>query len=338
MIEGTRFGSAGRLLLVCLVLGSFACEHLPTDSAGLDALQEVRQGGALNLSLHDLFTASLVRVRTGEGSDSAEAILARWNALRAGADDTIMAARPVEAETVVRAFGPGIADQALTVLRAEWQESAARVERSIAEGARSDALRPSLETASRELARAQVARRTSATESLLASALAADRLRETRRAIQVAERMPVLEELFATAVARTRRVSGPSAAQSIIEEQGRMTADAVASVDTLGLGEEHQRLQSVREYQARVCSEALGMDAIRDYVERIEAGTRATEAVLKPLPISTEVTRFKRMQAAITNLTDRARAALVEGDSVRSLDLATHAAGLLNTLRDALQR
>jgi hypothetical protein len=244
----------------------------------------------------------------------------------------------VEAETVVRAFGPGIADQALRVLRTEWQASAARAERSIAEGAKSDAIRPALTAASRELARADAARRTNATESLLASALAADRLREMRRAILLADRMPVLEELFATAVARTRSESGPSAADTILHEQSRLNADAVAAVDTLDRGAEHQRLQSVREYQARVCSEVLGVATVSDYLARIEAGLRETEAVLKPLPISTEVTRLKRMQAAITNLTDRARAALTDGDGVRSIDLATHAAGLLNTLRDALVR
>jgi hypothetical protein len=324
----------GRFIAIGCVLAGVACEDMPTDADEMSVLQEVRAGSTgSTVSLRDLFGAALVRIRRAEGEDSATAITSRWRAITTGADSA-RTARLLEVQTALRAFGPRIADHAIAAVRAEQKAAVDLTQRFLSSG-NGAAVRSSVSNAERDLLRAEALRRTSPSESLLAVALAAEQLDGARRAALRADRLPVLDELFENAVQSTRSAHGPAAADLLLDGQRRLSGDVIDDDDR---SEVHRRLQHVRDYQSRAYVESAGQTAVGDYITRLESIRQETEALLKRLPDNTEAARARRMHATVADMSIRARSALQKGEAVLAIDLATHAAGLLNTLRETLAR
>lgn len=337
-----------RLIALCCFTGFLAaCEDLPA-GPDLEALVESRgRAGASGLSLQDLFAVAVVRVQRTEGADSATAVLARWRdasemPVDGGAEalsESREQVRALEAETVLRAFGPAVVDQAHHVVSSELGQLRPAAERAIRQEGGSHRVQQAMDSADAALDEAVRLRGASPPDALVAVARAADRLDALRTALTDARRFPTLEELHAEALGSLRAAgerARADSAQAAIDaaETAARDAQTAGSVDRA-----YVALEEARTARARMVAEALGPEraarlnaALHEAAAELRAGLEDRQAR------SLDVSREWRMLLTATDLLQRADAALADDEPHRAIDLATHAAGLINELRRQLAR
>lgn len=325
--------TARRSLLCFALLGALsaaaACEDLPAGPGGLDALVE---GNAVagGLSLRDLFGAALFRVQREEGTDSAVAVLSRWRAARdGGAGGAVV--REIEAGTVLRAFGDGVVDQAAAVLAGEVREADLAVSRVLAEGGEMDvgSVQRELEAAGAALSRARAASADSPVSALLVLDEAAARLSEIRARLVAATGLPTLDALYDRALERAGERAGAARAT-----EATLLAAIDSAVATSGIDVRYEAQAALRRHRAAFAVDVLGNDVGSDILTDVTDELARLRPQLDSLhEAGFDVARDRRMAEAAAAIAERAGVAMRDGDPVRALDLAAHAAGLVDELR-----
>jgi hypothetical protein len=95
-----------------------------------------------------------------------------------------------------------------------------------------------------------------------------------------------------------------------------------------------QRLMTVRAQQVQIVLQAFGTQPVDQLLQQVDSRITMMRTALGALLTSgKDVTRYQHMLSEANNLARRAKAAAAKSDYATSLDLASHAAGLLNTLQ-----
>jgi hypothetical protein len=162
----------------------------------------------------------------------------------------------------------------------------------------------------------------------------AEGLVELRRSVLDLERVRALPDLFPQAA---QLLSGGSAGlgggAGLLAEHERLEEAARVAVAGSDRERAHSALAAVRESELRITIETLGpataatvVSEVAGSLARLQADSARAEA------------RLRRMLRSATDLLHRADAALQRGDGIAALDLASYAAGLVNSYRLATTR
>jgi hypothetical protein len=338
--------------LLCCVLFLAACDAVPSDP--FDARHDLAvllDGSAAaaqpaHHSLQGLLHAAVHRVYSEQGPVAARALVSDLRRLQDDARRAMLAGdreagsirmQAVHAEEVaivLHVFGSPIVRRVVDGVARD----AARVARGVAEAA----------DAGRDMARA--GELLAEVDSLLALAVAAARRGDDAAALDAATRAAAtadavhqqlaearriagLAELFDLASSRLRAEDGDAANAALraFDTARRAAADAARSGDRQRAG---TATEAMRAAQIRVVIDVLGSDAAQRLVEAVAHGIAEThEELAAARSTGRDVSRLDRMVATARDMNVRARNALVAGDAVTALDLASHAAGLVNAAR-----
>jgi hypothetical protein len=91
-------------------------------------------------------------------------------------------------------------------------------------------------------------------------------------------------------------------------------------------------LASVRRFQAETVVRVFGAPTALLYNTLLERSIRAATRRLEAAPADDEAARLEQMLSTIRELQMDARRAWADGDAAGSVDIASHAAGLANSL------
>lgn len=318
-----------RLILLCTAVPAAACEDLPAGPGGLEGL--AANGDATSgLSLRDLFGAALFRVQRDEGTDSAVAVLSRWREA-SDAGVTTEASRGLEAATVLRVFGPDVVSQAVAVLNGELREVDLAAGRALTD-APAEAVAPvreELEDASAALAEARAMAGASPERALLVLDDVSSRLGRARERLAEATGMPTLERLYRQALDR----AGARADEARAREDA-LTAAIDSAFAEGGLDGRYEAQDALRRHRSAFTVAILGDDVGADLLAGVTTELDKLRPALDSLnDTGVDVSRDRRMAEAAAAIAERAGVALRAGDTARALDLAAHAASLVDELR-----
>jgi hypothetical protein len=338
------------LLLLLPALGG--CDLTPSDPfdvrEDLNALLGLDAAGRSSPhTLEGLLHAAVHRVYTEQGAAGARALVGDLRRLQEDArraeatgdrDQVTSGMRAVqeeEAAIVLRVFGADVARRVTVGASLE----AARLERSIADA---EAAGHSMEHAYRLMK--GMAGMIAEAESAVAAGDAAGALRTATRAagaaaavrqgVAAAQRIPVLADLRDLALA----TAGDYGSDSSLPAPYARLRDAADAAARQGDREHAQRaVQALREEEVRLVVDALGSEAARQLVDAVQRGISDTAAATASAAAAgRDVGRIQRMVATAREMNHRASLAMEADDPARALDLASHAAGLVNSARLAL--
>jgi len=149
--------------------------------------------------------------------------------------------------------------------------------------------------------------------------------------------IPDLDQLFDLALQRVAERRGRANAEGLLARQRALEAAAWEAIQR-GDDEAGQReLAAARANRARTMVEQLGNGFAVAYVAVVGLGVERAESEAAAGGPSANG-RLRRMAGSARNLHGDAGRALLEGNAATALDVAGHAAGLVNTLFNTLQR
>jgi hypothetical protein len=344
------------LLLFTLVLSG--CDRTPTDPS-LDTSDALLVEPAIrtsvyaqsSTSLSQLFRKAAIKVLLDHGRDGQRRVLASWRGLNEQADvalktgdrhtaeSRIAALRAEEITIVLRVLGDRVAERTARTVGASLAQAQVRL--SAAEGKGSNVGR----------ARLQAER----VDALLFQAGAAVRAGDEARALDLAteasdaldgvvhflislDRIAGVETLFPEVVASVRRERGGVAARALTAKLEQLNVETGLALRRGNRDRSREYLELARREQIRIVLDALGASAVHRLTEQVDAAAIATrkEIAARSEPLTTD--RIVRMLNEAADLNKRARRAAGTGDFATALDLASHAAGLLNAAQHVLPR
>jgi hypothetical protein len=340
-----RVLAAFALLLTC-ALG--ACDSAGTDPldpldprTDLASFMTPGAAGSAGLSLPGLVHAAVHRTWTEQGAGAARALVTdlrgaqQAHAAAAGeaAAERLLAVRTEEMRIVLRVFGPAIVPRVISAVGDE----ALRLERSLATMSAGEAAqgRALLTDAHVLLAEAQSAAANGAwLDALDAGTRAAAVLGAGRALREAGQRVAGLEDLFVTAAAQLAADGGDTAELARYEVLRRNSASLTASAEQRRL---HESLKAQREEEIRIVLKVLGPAAADGLIHEASAARGELESALaRARAAGADVLRLERMSDSAHDMLNRAATSLAGGDAPAALDLASHAAGLINAARSAI--
>jgi hypothetical protein len=331
--------------LFCSTLIVGACDRTPHDPLDAQADLAALLGGdhaarAGAWTLPGLLHSAVHRVYTDHGPSAARNLVGELARLqqdarrlmiggdREAADAGIAAVHAAEVDLVLRVFGPAIVDRTIAASALDLT----RLERAAAEA--EEAGRDLL-TSRLALVRASGMLRTAeerhaagdAANALTSATRAAAVINDVRTQVADASRLPALAELYDLAISRLRRNHAASAAGVQAQHAAlRQSAEqAVRDRDREGAA---RALADVRAHEIRVVIDVLGREPVQRLVDAVSRGIADVDGLARHT--GRDVTRLRRMIATARDMNARARGALSAGDVHDALDLASHAAGLVN--------
>jgi hypothetical protein len=347
------------LAALAAVLLLAACDTVPGDP--LDSREDLAallsaDGGSAGVSapltLPGLVQSAVHRVYTEQGASSARALVSQLRRLqeearlaqaRGDRERVAMLMREVHGEQlsiVLRVFGRGIVDRVITGVELD----AARLSRDVAASEAAGRPMPRVTALLAEVERLLAEARAHAAEgspalSLDAATRAAGRVVAVTGAMLDVRRIPGLHDLFELAVAQLRTTAGPEAVRSALERYEILRRTAEEAVRNGNRVRAHEALAEVRAEQIRIILRVLGAPAAGRLVAAVEAGLAESSAALaEARAAGRNVTRLERMHAVARDMVQRARASFDAGDHAAALEVASHAAGLINSVRLGLAR
>jgi hypothetical protein len=330
-----------------------SCDAAPSDPLDTRAdlaalLNGPARGHAAPHTVQGLLHAALHRVYSDHGASAARGLVSELRRLqdearramaasdREATSLRLQAARAEELAIVLRVFGHPVAERVVTGVALDL----ARLTRAVDESEQAGRLLPR----SRELL-AQMALTLQEAHAALERREALAALDAATRAAAVGEavgqdvsdarRIPALAELFDLAAARPGGAVGDGGGvEDALVRYRTLRQQANAAVRTGDRERAHRALEAVRAEQIRIVLDALGEQAAARLVTAVWQGVQELESELRAArSYSRDVARVERMVATARDMTVRARTALEAGNSASALDLASHAAGLINAGR-----
>lgn len=331
-------GSA--LLLLPLLLATAACDRTPVelDDATLEALTGTDGRRPSALTLPGLLYSSIRSVHDEQGIDAARDLVRDLARIQQRLDAAPVAERPslrrdLRNEQLRIVLLVNERDLAMKTLRSVSDEAERlRARRDMLAGSGIDAPEASaiLEDLPVLLARARTA--PNDVEALDAATRAAARLDRMHGALAGAARLPTLTDLFDDAAARLQS----RASDDLVKESDELRAAAADALRSGVRDHAHEMAKAARDSQIRVVIQALGPDVVADVIGWGQHRVREQEMKLTAESAIRDVSRLERMNASASDMLRRADLHLRRGDSAAALDLAAHAADLLNGLEATL--
>ena len=151
--------------------------------------------------------------------------------------------------------------------------------------------------------------------------------------VEPTPRLPVLEELFDRAIERAALHPDQFNGEGMRSEHRQLAGDAWDAVAAGEQDEADGALAMARTFMASHAIEVLGEPVAAAYVALV--GLAIDHAAARLSTIERTPPRAFRMLASARNLHGDAGEALMSADYTRAVDIAGHAAGLLNALEAA---
>jgi hypothetical protein len=333
---------AAILLLAASLLA--ACDSTPVDPSdpradlavalfGEDAVAAAK----VPMSLPGLVQSSIYRVYSEHGAAAARTVVADLRRLQ---ELTRTASAITEFETlasrqralhaeqlnlVLKVLGEDVAAAVITAVRDDSRRLHERLGSLTGDGA--ERPRELLAHVAELIVDAESAFDSGARRVALdAATRAAALIDEARIAVAESRRVPGLDELFRMA---SRGATGADAA--VLDTYRRLQQAAQEEIRAGDRLRAHEALAAVRAEEIRVTLHVLGEQAVHELVAR--TAHSLTEVRAELAYASGDVSRLDRMAGSASELVERARLALLQDDAALALDLASHAAGLVNTVR-----
>lgn len=327
-------GSA--ILLLPLLLATAACDRTPVelDDTTLEALTGTDGRRPSALTLPGLLYSAIRGVHDEQGIDAARDLVRDLARIQQRLDAAPVDERPalrreLRNEQLRIVLLVNDSDLVVQTVRGVTDEAARlRVRRDMLAGSGIDAPEANaiLEDLPVLLARARTA--SNHIEALDAATRAAAHLDRMHGALAGAARLPTLTDLFDDAAARLQS----RARHDLVVESDELR-DAAADALRSGVRDHaHETARAARDAQIRVVIEALGPDVVADVIGWGQHRVREQEMKLAAESAVRDVSRLERMNASAGDMLQRADLQLRRGNSAAALDLAAHAADLLNAL------
>lgn len=141
--------------------------------------------------------------------------------------------------------------------------------------------------------------------------------------------LPQLDSLYA--LTSSERLSGD--AQDLIRRHDRVSREAWAAIDAGDAGAGERWLEEARGIQSDFVASRLGRGGALGYIALVDRSLEQSRAAVS----ERTPRRVVRMLDTATDLHDEAREAIRAGRIADAFDLASHAAGLANTISASLQ-
>jgi hypothetical protein len=373
-MQDRRAGWRGMALVAGLALVTAACDEAlgPGSADELDALSaHVAELGSEFLvasmpvlyadqsgTLDQLFHAALLKLAQEEGREAAREVRARFAPLyqavqraqqardREAYLQALSALQSAQAVFIVGVFGDEVAHRvvaAATELHGRLSAKVAALKAAGTPVARYEAV---LEQAASEIARARsLLAEGNAAGSLIAATHALHTLGLLRLRVPspdpgaVVTMVPTLDELVALARARVEREHGTEAVQALFATLRGIEARIRAAREAGDRRALQQALDAAHAEKLRIVLRVFGDDAV---VRVLDATARVADAVAERIEeleaAGRDVSRLEARLRDVARLHAAGTAALEAGESVRALDFALKAGGLVNALRRAVGR
>jgi len=144
-------------------------------------------------------------------------------------------------------------------------------------------------------------------------------------------RLPQLDSLFDLALS-AEAVTDRDRAERDRLLHSSMVDEAWSAITRGEANTGDRALVSIRRFQAETVVRVLGAPTALLYQTLLERSIREATRQLETKPQNEETPRLEQMIDTIRELRMDARKAFADGDAAGSIDIATHAAGLANTL------
>lgn len=346
-----------RFALLLLVLAVVGCDRTPTDPA-LDEISYALLSGSSEsalftsspTSLQHLLRRAVSTYEAERGPAASRRLLASWQryneeaqvALRSGdrptAQSRIAAVRSEELRIVLTALGNNTAERVVADVGVSLAYARLSLARAAAAGkdvGRANAL---AEQAAQSLQRANSAlEHRDFTGALDAATQASDLLDGVHRFLTSLTAIRSLDALFSEAVAKSMLQPAPRV-RELLSSLERMNEAARLALRAGDRGKAQAALEAVREQQIAIVLQVQGPAVAGTLISSVDAGIKASRDRLANIKDARIVARADRMLAEAGSLNSRAKAARLNGDAATALDLASHAAGLVNTLQHLFPR
>ena len=342
-----------RLTAIVLALGVWlmGCDRMPSDP-GLDpeldaalAAAEAAAGTSAPHTLPDLLRQAITTTHEELGRDAARDVTRTWLRLSDEARSAVRSAdrqsayarlnevHQEELRIVLHVFGNDVVGRTISAIEAGV--AAARADLAEASRAGKDVARSAnlVSDITADLAEARAAEaRGEAERALDRATAAAVTLGAVRSFIGWLNRVEGLEALFPEAITRLEQGAGREAerVRSAIDLLTWRMQTALNSGDHVAA---RRASEDIRRQQIAIVLRVFGSGRVHRLTTDVGAAVAASRRRLDELEKSgRDVARHRRMLREAESLHERAVAALAGGDEATALDLASHAAGLVNTL------
>ena len=349
-----RIVARARVVLLVGLAALTGCDRTPTDlaldgvidAALLNASVENPVFAQSPTSLAQLLRSAIAKVESERGAGASRRLLENWQKLqdearaavragnRAEAMARIEAIRAEEIRIVLLVLGEPTAQRVISAVTAA--ESRLRSDLTRAEAAGKDVMRARelavpVTTLLQQAVRALQAR--DPAKALDFATQASDRLDVVTHYLIALDRIPTVETLFADAVATVTREQGRDATTTLLATLNQLKDEARAAMLAGDRAETGRKLEAVRREQIRIVMELLGEGVVETMIQRVDAGIVSTRTRLANATEPRLVEHARRMLTEAVDLNARAKALRTRDDQIGALDLASHAAGLINALR-----
>jgi hypothetical protein len=329
------------ILLVPALLAMAACDRTPVDpldDSTIAALSETDGQRSPSLTLPGLLYSAIRSVHDEQGIDAARDIVRDLARIQHRLDAAPVEERPalrreLRAEQLRIVLLVNDSDVVAQTIRRVSEEAArlrARRDMLAASGIDAPEASAILEDIPILIARAQSV--STDIEALDAATRAAARTDRMHAALAGAARLPSLTELFDDAADRLQM----RAQHELVAESDELRAAAEDALLSRERSEAQQAARAARDAQIRVVLEALGPDVVADVIGWGQHRVRDQQERLEAESGIRDVSRLERMNASAGDMLQRADLQLRRGNSAAALDLAAHAADLLNALEATL--
>ena len=328
-----------RSYFLVLILALAACEQATTDPS-IRAEYAAAVAGKPN-TLPALLGEALLVAQRQQGNEAVAALLTDWENRQAEVRAThtagdrsavqlkLQALHAEEIRIVLKVFGPDIVPRVIQESQRNLVNTSARLQESARDG----------------VARAQVS--TEEIQEMLerANGLSTqDPERALALVTQATEQLAEIDELL-TNLRSVRSIETlfPEAAQKLSpaalarHSQLQRTAALALGKDTRA--EASLKLEAVRAEEIRIVLATFGNEIAAQILDEADAAIRDTRLKLNLMKDNgRDVLRLQRMLKSATDFYNHARTAEQVADYATALDHGSHAAGLLNSLQDLMNR
>ncbi|HEX6064093.1 MAG TPA: hypothetical protein VFZ04_07700, partial [Longimicrobiales bacterium] len=277
-----------------------------------------RQGAASIRQALDIWQARQAEVQAAHSAGDPSAVQAKLQSMR-----------NAEIRFVLSVFGNAVVSRVLSETNVALAHARFRLLEAGQQGAQTAAAEASAEEVSQLLSRA------TATATL-----------DPERALDLGTEAARLLDGIDDAIIDLRRVRGvetlfPEIASSLAAEQlrthVRLQSEAHAALRAGDRQIASAKLAAVRAEEIRLVLRATRNEASGELLQQLDASIGELTLSLQAFKATgTDALRRERMLATARDLYQQAQIAQARGDHARALDLGSHAAGLLNSLRHLL--
>jgi hypothetical protein len=333
---------SGRLFPLALLLlaASAACERAATDPSVLEADRATPSRGAPN-TLPTLFNEALRTAQLRSGADAVNGALKTWEARQAevqaahaagnpaGVQARLQALRNEEIKLIVGVLGPEVVTRALSESNAALADARRRITEAAQQGAQTGAAEVAAGEIDELLSRATTMSASDPARALGDVTEAARLLGNIDDAIIELRRLRGVESLFPEVA--------PRLAPEALRRHARLQGDAQAALRSGDRAGARAKLEAVRAEEIRLVLQASDERAFIRLLGQVSAALgELRNSVQNAAASDGDLLRLERMLATAHDLHQQARQAEAAGDHARALDLGSHAAGLLNSMRHLL--